>query len=137
MRLPNVVFELLCLLDSPIQMMVVDRFVLVPCKLSPTSFVNLITRNDAGEGLRRRNNIADLTSIEIRMGKSLEVLFNVSNVYCLLEIFQSCDEVLPDRQSLRLRQVIVVDGQLNSGFEGFVECSELSSPSAWTADKVC
>ena len=41
--------------------------------------------------------------------------------FLLLERLEPCDEVVPDLETLWFFEIFVAEGELNVGFEGFVE----------------
>ncbi len=71
---------------------------------------------------RRRDGVADLPPVHVLVGQRVDVVVQVVVVDArLAEVAQPREEVAPDLAPLGFLEVVVVQGELDAGFEGLVE----------------
>ena len=69
-----------------------------------------------------RDGVADLSSVHVVLGQLADVVTQVVIVdLSFSQVLETVEEVAPDLAALGLREVFVVQRQLDAGFEGLVE----------------
>jgi hypothetical protein len=105
--LSNIILKLLAHADSLFQVRIVELCLAETSQLSRSS-----------------DRIADLSPVHRLLGQSMKVCFHVIEIYVFLDFRQTIDEFGPDLGSPVGVEVAEMQGELDTGFEGFVECSD-------------
>jgi hypothetical protein len=73
---------------------------------------------------RRGDRIADLSPVHRRSGQIFEVRSHVVEIDIFVQLCQAVDEFGPDLGSAVGVEVVEMQGELDAGFERFVECAD-------------
>jgi hypothetical protein len=105
--LPNIVLELLAHANCLFQVRIVELGLAKASQLS-----------------RRRDRITDLSPVHRLLGQNLEMCLHIVEIHILLHFGQTIDEFGPDLGAPVGVEVAEVQGELDTGFESFVECTD-------------